>query len=105
MSAKVAFKRSGARDLSGGDDGGGADPGDVLDGVVDSIVAIHAFSQDPSIRNAGAGLASIGGLVMMGPPPACTAIGAVLTITGTLMSIFDPSETPEQKAAKKEQAY
>ena len=44
MSAKVAFKRSGARDLSGGDDGGGADPGDVLDGVVDSIVAIHAFS-------------------------------------------------------------
>ena len=47
------------------------DFGDGVTGICTSLTKTVAQHKEPSLRNAGAALASIGGMMMLGPPPGC----------------------------------
>lgn len=61
---------------------------------VDAVIGVTEFVQEPGIRSAGSALASIGGVVMMAPPPVGPVLGGALALVGGLMTIFGPEVPP-----------
>jgi len=78
-----------------GGSGGGDDDFDVAGGVEGGVTAaldIISFAKEPNVKSAGAAISSIGGLVMMAPPPAGPVIGGIMMLSGGLMTMFAPHE-------------